>query len=267
MDFATKQRLPVVPGHPELVEAGGLMSFGASYPGMHRRAAYFVDRILKGAKPADLPVERPAKFELVIKPQDRQGPGPYDPAVAARAGGSGHRIVDRRRFLLTSLAGALAAPLAPEAQQAARVARIGYLAANLAASPHMREAFLQGLRDLGYVEGGNVVIEYRSAEGKLERLPALAAELIALKVDVILAGGTPQTLAAKQATKTIPIVFAAAADAVGSGIIPSLARPGGNVTGLSFLAPELVGKCLELLKQAVPGVSRVAVLWHPGALG
>jgi putative ABC transport system substrate-binding protein len=175
--------------------------------------------------------------------------------------------VDRRRFLLTSLAGALAAPLAPEAQQAARVARIGYLAANLAASPHMREAFLQGLRDLGYVEGGNVVIEYRSAEGKLERLPALAAELIALKVDVILAGGTPQTLAAKQATKTIPIVFAAAADAVGSGIIPSLARPGGNVTGLSFLAPELVGKCLELLKQAVPGVSRVAVLWHPGALG
>jgi ABC-type uncharacterized transport system substrate-binding protein len=159
----------------------------------------------------------------------------------------------------------VAAPLAAEAQQAAKVPRIGYLAGNLAPSPHLTEAFLQGLRDLGYVEGRNVVIEYRDAEGKFERLPALAAELVALKVDVIMTGGTPHALAAKQATKTIPIVFAAdAADAVGSGIVPSLARPGGNVTGLSLLGPELVGKCLELLKQAVPGVSRVAFLWHPG---
>ena len=169
---------------------------------------------------------------------------------------------------MTSLAGALAAPLAAEAQQAAKIARIGYLAANLAASPHLREAFRQGLRDLGYVEGRNVVIEYRDAEGKLERLPALAAELVALKVDVIVAaGGTPAALAAKQATRTLPIVFAAAADPVGSGLVTSLARPGGNVTGLSTLAPELVGKRLELLKQAVPGVSRVAVLWQPGAVG
>jgi putative ABC transport system substrate-binding protein len=131
----------------------------------------------------------------------------------------------------------------------------------------MYEAFRQGLRDLGYVEGRNVVIEYREAEGKYDRLPALAAELVALKVDVILAGGTPATLAAKPATRTLPIVFAAVADPVTSGLVTSLARPGGNVTGLSVLAPELVGKCLELLKQAVPGVSRVAVLWHPGALG
>ena len=161
----------------------------------------------------------------------------------------------------------LAAPLAAEAQQAAKVARIGYLSPNLAASPHLREAFRQGLRDLGYVEGRNVVIEYRDAEGKLERLPALAAELVALKVDVIVAAGTPAALAAKQATRTLPIVFAAAADPVASGLVTSLARPGGNVTGLSSLAPELVGKRLELLKQAVPGVSRVAVLWQPGALG
>jgi ABC-type uncharacterized transport system substrate-binding protein len=174
--------------------------------------------------------------------------------------------MDRRRFLVTSLAGALAAPLVAEAQQATKVARIGYLLSNPAANPHLHEAFRQGLRDLGYVEGRNLVIEYRSAEGKLERLPALAAELVALKVDVIVAGGgTPAALAAKQATKTIPIVFVPLADPVTSGLVTSLARPGGNVTGLSVLLPELVGKCLEQLTRAVPGVSRVAVLWQPDA--
>ena len=175
--------------------------------------------------------------------------------------------MDRRDTVLALLALG-AAPLAAEAQQAAKVARIGYLSPNLASSPHLRDAFLQGLRDLGYVEGRNVVIEYRDAEGKLERLPALAAELVALKVDVILAeGGTLGPRVAMQATTTIPIVFAGAGDPVGSGLVTSLARPGGNVTGLSSLGPELVGKRLELLKQAVPGVDRVAVLWLPGALG
>jgi putative ABC transport system substrate-binding protein len=175
--------------------------------------------------------------------------------------------MDRREFIGTLAGGLVAAPLAAEAQQAAKVARIGYLANNLAASPHLPEAFRQGLRDLGYVEGRSVVIEYREAEGKFERLPALAAELVALKVDVIVAAVILAALAAKQATRTIPIVFAAVADAVGSGLVTSLARPGGNVTGLSALGPALVGKCLELLKQAVPGVSRVAVLWQPRAQG
>jgi putative tryptophan/tyrosine transport system substrate-binding protein len=159
------------------------------------------------------------------------------------------------------------APLAAEAQQAAKVARIGYLATNLAGNPQGRDAFRQGLRDLGYVEGRNVVIEYRDAEGKIERLPALAVELVALKVDVIVTASTVAALAAKQATRTLPVVFAVAADPVTEGLVTSLARPGGNVTGLSNLAPELVGKRLELLKQIVPGVTRVAVLWHPGALG
>ena len=154
-------------------------------------------------------------------------------------------------------------PVGAGAQQATQIARIGYLALDLAAS-HMNEAFLQGLRDLGYVEGRNVGIEYRDAKGKSERLPALATELATLKVDVILVGGTPQTLAAKQATRTIPIVFATVGDPVTSGFVTSLARPGGNVTGLSSVLPDLVGKCLELLKQAVPGVSRIAVLWQPG---
>ena len=123
------------------------------------------------------------------------------------------------------------------------------------------------MRDLGYVDGRNVVVEYRSAEGKSERLPALAAELVALGVDVIVAPGTVAALAAKQATRTIAIVFQVAADPVASGLVTSLARPAGNVTGLSLLASELVGKCMEQLKQAVPAVSRVAVLWQPAALG
>src|SRR3984893_13404553 len=173
-----------------------------------------------------------------------------------------------RRAFLPGLSGSLlAAPLAAEAQQAGKVARIGFLALNLAANPHLLEAFRQGLRDLGYVEGRNLVIEIRSAEGKLERLPALAAELVALKVDVIFAGGgTLPALAAKQATRTLPIVFADAADPVTSGLVTSLARPGGNVTGVFSLFAELLSKRLELLKQAVPGVSRVAVLWQPGGL-
>ena len=155
-------------------------------------------------------------------------------------------MISRRRFL-TGVAiglapiGAVAHAQEYKAQQAAKVPRIGFLETNRAASPHTPEAFLQGLRDLGYTEGRNVVIEYRDAEGKLERLPALAAELVALKVDVIVTGGgTPPALAAKQATRTLPIVFASAPDPVTDGLVTSLARPGGNVTGSSNLNPELV---------------------------
>jgi len=176
--------------------------------------------------------------------------------------------VDRRAFIGNIAGGLVAAPLAAGAQQAAKVTRIGLLSLNASsASPQFFEPFLQRLRDLGYVEGRNVVIEYRDAEGKPERLPALAAELVALKVDVILAPGTPHALAAKQATKTVPIVFTGVTDPVTDGLVTSLARPGGNVTGLSLLAAELGGKRLELLKQAVPGVSRVAVLRQPGGQG
>jgi ABC-type uncharacterized transport system substrate-binding protein len=176
--------------------------------------------------------------------------------------------MNRREFIGTLAGGLLAAPLAAEAQQADKMARIGYLAFNLAAGdPRIREAFLQGLRDLGYVEGRNLLIEYRDAAGKTERFPALAAELVALKVDVIVAGGgTLAALAAKQATTTLPIVFAAVGNPVAEGLVTSLARPGGNVTGLSLVQQELVGKSLELLKQAVPEVSRVALLLKPDAM-
>jgi len=174
--------------------------------------------------------------------------------------------VERRAFLGILTSGLLAAPLAAEAQQAGKVVRIGYLTNSTAGNLHAPEAFLQALRDLGWVEGRNVTIEYRDAEGKPERFPALAAELVALKVDVIVtAGGTRAAQVAKQATRTIPIVFQAAADPVTSGLVTSLARPGGNVTGSSNLTPELVGKFLELLTQAVPGVRLVALVIEPGA--
>jgi putative ABC transport system substrate-binding protein len=170
----------------------------------------------------------------------------------------------RRGFLIA--AGAfLAAPFATEAQQPGKIARIGFLSLNMAGNPRGTDSFRQGLREHGYVEGRNVVIEYRDAERKFERFPALVAELVALKVDVIVAPSVVASQAAKQATKTIPIVFAGVADPVADGLVASLARPGGNVTGLSNLAPELVAKRLELLMEAVPGVSRVAVLWQPGS--
>jgi putative ABC transport system substrate-binding protein len=177
-------------------------------------------------------------------------------------------VIDRRAFIAGTGAVLLTAPLAAEGQQTVKVARIGFLSPNFSANPHLQEAFLQGLRELGYVEGRIVVIEYRDAEGKAERLPALAAELVALKVDVIVTGGgTPPALAAKQATKTVPIIFIAVSDPVSSGVVTSLAHPGGNVTGLSNVNAELVGKRLEYIMQAVPGLSRVAVLWQPGGLG
>src|SRR5262249_4230927 len=170
---------------------------------------------------------------------------PHHPAVAPTAGGSGARM--NRRAFVTGLGAVLAAPLAAEAQQGT-VARIGLLGNNPASGPHLREAFRDGLRELGHIESRNVIIEYRFAEGKLERLPALAAELVALQVDVIVAAaGPPIALAARQATSTVPIVFIAAGDPVKGGLVASLSRPGGNLTGLSSLAPDLIGKCMELL--------------------
>ena len=174
----------------------------------------------------------------------------------------------RRREIITILGVAAAAcPLAATAQQRNRIARIGYLAFDRAAGPRSHEAFLQGLRDLGHVEGQTIAFQTRDAQGKFERLPALAAELVALNVDVIFAPTTVAARAAQQATRTLPIVFATSGDPIASGLVASLARPGGNLTGLSFLGPDLVAKRLQLLEQAVPKVGKVAVLWEPGALG
>ncbi len=176
-------------------------------------------------------------------------------------------MISRRAFLGTVAGGLLAAPLVAQAQQAAKVPRVGYLSMLSRSDPtfgRLRDAFRQGLREHGYTEGQTLTIEWRFAEGRLEQLPELAAELVRLKVDLIFAETTPAARAAKQATTTIPIVFNPIADAVGEGFVASLARPGGNVTGLTQAAPELSGKRLELLKETVPGMTRVGLLSHPG---
>ena len=159
----------------------------------------------------------------------------------------------------------LVVPLASQAQPPAKVARIGYLSAVGGAESPPAEAFRQGLRELGYVEGHNIAIEFRTAEGKNDRLPALAAELLQLPVDLLVARSTLAARAAKNATTTVPIVMVVDADPVATGLVASLARPGGNLTGLTTVAPGLGGKRLELLKEAVPSLSQVAVLWNSGS--
>jgi len=171
------------------------------------------------------------------------------------------RLIGLAVILALSL---ILASLVAEGQQAEKVYRIGYLGnASASAQAKRVESLRAGLRDLGYVEGKNIVIEFRWAEGRYDRLPDLAAELVRLKVDVLVTAGTPGTLAAKQATTTIPIVMVGIGDAVATGVVASLARPGGNITGSTDSVPELMAKLLELLKEIMPRTRRVAVLVNP----
>jgi len=169
--------------------------------------------------------------------------------------------MNRRTFLCGLTLGTLAAPLAAEAQQAIKVPRVGFISDT---RQPWDDGFREGLRELGYVAGQSIAIEYRYGEGQFERLPGLAAELARLNVDVIVAAGTQAISAAKQSTRVIPIVMAVTADPIGSGFVASLARPGGNITGLTSLSPDISGKRLELLKEIVPSLSRVGVLWNKG---
>ena len=174
--------------------------------------------------------------------------------------------MDRRSFVGALAGGLLAAPMVARAQPQVNAYRIGILAGSSPTSPeaaHVWRGFFQGLRELGYVEGKNIAIEFRWADGKFERLPELAAELVRLKVDLIVTAVTQASLAAKNATGTIPIVMVAVANPVDSGIIASLARPGANITGTSVMNDEVVGKQLELLKEALPAISRVGAMWNP----
>jgi putative tryptophan/tyrosine transport system substrate-binding protein len=172
-------------------------------------------------------------------------------------------MMDRRAFITMVGGSFLAAPLVVEAQPAGKVSRIGFLFFGAPGPSAEVDAFRQGLRELGYIEGQNATIEYRFAGGQVERLPELASELARLKVDVIVASNTPSAMAAKAATSTIPIVFAVVADAVGAGLISNFARPGGNITGLTSISSELSGKRLELLKEVAANASRLAVLYNP----
>ena len=174
--------------------------------------------------------------------------------------------MNRRAFIGTLAGSLLAAPLAAEAQQASKVWRIGILGNVPLTDPegaNLWGAFVQGLRELGYVEDQNITIERRSSEGQYERLPALAADLVRLKVDVIVVPASENALAAQRATRTIPIVSASLGDPARTGLVASFARPDGNITGLSFAGPELAGKQIELLKDIVTGVPRVAILSNP----
>ena len=173
--------------------------------------------------------------------------------------------MNRRIFLSSFNGGLLAAPLAAQAQPPSKTSRLGYLEFGSAArsAPHL-EAFRKGLRQLGWMEGQNIAIEVRYAEGKQNRLPELAADLVRLKVDLIFASATPAALAAKQATTTIPIVIGFVADPVESGLVPRLAHPGGNITGWTHLAGlELNSKRLDILTKAIPGAARIGALWNP----
>ena len=169
--------------------------------------------------------------------------------------------MERRTFLAGTGTVLLAAPLAVEAQQARKVPRIGFLV--FVSSESRYRGFQEGLRELGYVEGQNIAIEFRSGDGSLERLNDLANELVRLQVDVIVAGSTIGAIAAKRATSTIPVVMANVADPVGAGLVSSLAKPGGNVTGLSTMGADISGKRLELIKEVVPRLRRLGVLWYP----
>ena len=172
--------------------------------------------------------------------------------------------MERRDFIILFTGVVVAWPLCLQAQQPKKVPRIGYLST---LSSVGSEAFLQGLRELGYVEDTNIVVEYRETAGKIERLADVASELVRLGVDVIVAPNTPAARAVQQVTTSVPIVVPVMGDPVGDGLVASLGHPGGNITGLTFLGPELLPKRLALLKEALPTVTRVAGLWHPTAYG
>lgn len=198
----------------------------------------------------------------------------YDSAAMTPAGSvsrSPHAPLERRAFMAMISGSLLASPLAvATAQPREKMPRVGYLSPSSisdAGRQRRLEAFRHGLRELDYVEGWNIVIESRWAEGKYDRYPALVADLVRLKVDVIVTAGAIATQAAKQATGNIPIVMTVVNDPLRSGIVASLARPGANVTALSTMAPDLVGKQLQVLKEVVPKVSRMAILWNPGGPG
>ena len=259
--LAARHRLPAVYFNRIFVTDGGLISYGANVIDQYRRAAGYVDRILKGEKPADLPVQAPTKYEMVINLKTAKALGLDRAADAARPRRRGDRM--KRREFITLLGGAAAAwPLAAHAQQPAMPV-VGFLRSTRPEGfENLPEAVRAGLREGGYDVGRNVAIEYRWGNEQRDRLPALAAELIRKPVAVIVCNGIA-AVAAKAATATVPIVFVTGSDPVRDGLVTSFNRPGGNVTGISFVSGESAGKRLELLRQLVPGAATIGVMIDP----
>jgi putative ABC transport system substrate-binding protein len=252
---AARNNVPAVYTLSTFAKDGGLLSFGSDYEDIFRRAASYVDRILRGAKPAELPVQ----------PQDRQSARANCAAIHPTACRRGDRMIRRREFI-AGLGSAAAWPVVARAQQPAMPV-IGFLSPQSADDDFkiVTVPFLQGLKETGYVEGQNVAVEYRYAENQYDRLPALAADLVRRRVAVIVTFGGPAALAAKAATTTIPIVFVTGVDPIASGLVASLNRPGGNLTGSVLLSAELSPKRLQLLRQVIPNAAVFGVLADPAS--
>ena len=261
--LALRHRVLAISQTRAFAAAGGLMSYAGSALDAYRQAGAYTGRVLKGEKPADLPVQQTTKVELIVNLKTAKALGLDRPASAARPRRRGDRM--KRREFITLLGGAAAWPLAARAQQPGKLPIIGFLGANTpSVQSHWIAAFVQRLRELGWIEGRNVAIEYRWAETRFERSPEIIAEFVRLKVDVIVTHATANILAAKQGTSVIPIVFAAVADPVSIGVVDSLARPGRNVTGLSNQFTDAAGKRVELMREVVPGLRRLAILANVG---
>ena len=260
--LAARHKLPAVYYRRYFATSGGLISYGADLVEQHRGAAAYVDRILKGEQPADLPVQAPTKYELIINLKTAKALGLDVPQTLLARSRRGDRV--KRREFITLLGGAAAAwPLGARSQPGMPV--IGYLSAR---SPedtsHLVEAFRRGLNEVGFVEGRNVTVEYRWALGQANRLPELAADLVRKPVTVVVSsGGESAALAAKAATSTIPLAFIIGGDPVKLGLAVSYSRPGGNATGISILTATMEPKRLELVRELVPQASTIGVLLDP----
>jgi ABC-type uncharacterized transport system substrate-binding protein len=257
--LAVRHRLASI-GPLELLASGGLFGYGVKFSDFFRRAAYFVDKVLMGTKPGDIPIEQATKFKFDCQPEDREDARHRYAHFHFAARRQGDRM--RRREFITLISGATAAwPLATRAQQPDRMQRIGVLMAFDENDPNPKSwlsGFTKALAELGWTDGRNLSMNARWAAGNADRMRMFAKELVDLQLDVILANSTPVTASLQRETQTIPIVFVAVSDPVGSGFVAGLARPGGNITGFADAETAMMGKWLELLTAIAPGVKRIA---------